>query len=100
MSIQKIFITLVTVIVCLIIGAFILNTFMPNAIVQLSNSLENAIYSGTGMKFDFNGDGVSGTNGGADATNGGNKTIKDTTGGVGGSNVEGYSGFKGESGDS
>lgn len=67
MSIQKIFMTLVIVIACLVIGALILNVLLPNATTQLINSVEDAIFSGTGMEFDLNGDGNAGSAGGASA---------------------------------
>lgn len=95
MSIQKIFMTLIIVIVCLIVGALVLNVIMPNVLTQMVNAVEGAIYSGTGMNFDLNGDGTKG----AGYSNTADQGLKsDTTGGTGGAGVGGYDGFKGTGG--
>ncbi len=74
MNVQKIFKTLVILVCCIVVGAMVLNIFLPNVITQLSNVAEDAIYKGTGMSFDFNGDG---RGGGANANN----SYTDTTNG-------------------
>lgn len=74
MNVQKIFKTLVILVCCIVVGAMILNIFLPNVITQLSNVVEDAIFKGTGMSFDFNGDG---RGGGANAGN----SYTDTTNG-------------------
>lgn len=58
MSVKKIFITLITVVACVMIGAFVLNVLMPNAIKTGTNAIEDQMYKATGIKLDFNGDGV------------------------------------------
>lgn len=58
MSVAKIFKTLIVVVLCVIIGAFVLNTLMPNVIAGLCNTVENGIKNATGISFDLNGDGV------------------------------------------
>lgn len=58
MSVKKIFITLITVVACVMIGAFVLNVLMPNAIKTGTNAVEDQLYKATGIKLDFNGDGV------------------------------------------
>ena len=63
MSVKKIFIILITIVACVIIGAFVLNTLMPNVVTGMVNSTEDMIYNATGMSFDFNGDGRGGTSG-------------------------------------
>lgn len=82
MSVKKIFVILITVVVCVIIGAFIINILMPNAVASLINAAEDQIYNATGLSFDFNGDGTGGsskyeydaskTGNGDDALQGGN----------------------------
>lgn len=68
MSVAKIFKTLIVVIVCVVIGAFVLNTLLPNVVANLCNTIENGIKNATGISFDLNGDGVgqSSTNAKAD----------------------------------
>lgn len=66
MKVQGIFKTLVIVVCCIVLGAMVLNIFLPNVVTQLSNVVEDSIYKGTGMSFDFNGDG---RGGGANASN-------------------------------
>ena len=58
MNVKKIFITLITVVACVMIGAFVLNVLMPNAIKTGTNAIEDQLYRATGIKLDFNGDGV------------------------------------------
>lgn len=58
MSVAKIFKTLIVVVVCVIIGAFVLNTLLPNVVANLCNTIENGIKNATGISFDLNGDGV------------------------------------------
>lgn len=75
MKVQGIFKTLVIVVCCIVLGAMVLNIFLPNVVTQLSNVVEDSIYKGTGMSFDFNGDGHGGganvSNSYTDTTNGG-----------------------------
>ena len=58
MSVKKIFITLITVVACVMVGAFVLNVLMPNAISTGTNAIEDQLYRATGIKLDFNGDSV------------------------------------------
>lgn len=74
MKVQGIFKTLVILVCCIVLGAMVLNIFLPNVVTQLSNVVEDSIFKGTGMSFDFNGDGQGG---GANASN----SYKDTTNG-------------------
>lgn len=62
MSIKKIFIILISIVACVIIGALILNILLPNTARAIVNAVEDNIYKATGMQFDFNGDGQGGTN--------------------------------------
>ena len=70
MSVKKIFVILITVIACVMIGALVLNILMPNVTKALVNGVEGQIYSATGMSFDFNGDGVVGKQATKNLTNG------------------------------
>lgn len=62
MNVKKIFITLITIVACVIIGAFLLNTMLPNVTKSLVNATEDMIFKASGVSFDFNGDGVKGSN--------------------------------------
>lgn len=57
MNVKKIFITLITIVVCVVLGALVLKTLLPNVTNQLIGSVETAIHAATGMDFDINGDG-------------------------------------------
>ena len=59
-SVKKIFIILIVVVACVMIGALVLNVLMPNVMVTLVDSVENMINRATGMSVDFNGNGVKG----------------------------------------
>lgn len=62
MNVKKIFITLITVVACVILGAFVLNTLMPNVTTTLINAVEDQIFKATSLEFDFNNDDNRGTN--------------------------------------
>lgn len=55
MSVKKIFIILITVVACVMLGALLLNVLMPNVMTSVVDSVENMVYNATGMKMDFNG---------------------------------------------
>lgn len=76
MSVKKIFMTLIIVVACVMIGALLLNVLLPNATRQLVNQVEAQIHRATGLSFDFNGDGVTGTQGAANQ-NVGNQAVGD-----------------------
>lgn len=84
MSVQKIFMTLIIVVACVILGAFVLNALLPNVIAGMCNSAEDMLKNATGMSFDINGDGI-GTPSSKDA-NGTTSSNQDT----GNANVAGY----------
>lgn len=69
MKVGGIFKTLITIVACVVLGAFALNILMPNAAKSLVNATEGMIYNATGMSFDFNGDDLYG----AEAANQGGK---------------------------
>lgn len=88
MSVKKIFITLITVVACVMLGAFVLNVLMPNAIAVGTDAVEDQLYKATGIKMDFNGNNKIGA-----GTNGmytGGKSAQDGKTGVGGDNVDGF----------
>lgn len=60
MSVKKIFITLIVVVCCVILGAFVINILLPNVTTTLINAVEAEIHNATGMNFDFNNDGTAG----------------------------------------
>ena len=77
MGVRKIFIVLVTIVICVIIGAFAINTLMPNTVKAVVNATEDMIYNATGLVFDLNGD-----------ANVGNESLRgNTTNYTGSSNV-------------
>lgn len=61
MNPKKIFIVLITIVACVLIGALVLNILLPNTATALVNSTEDMIYRATGMSFDFNGDNNAGS---------------------------------------
>lgn len=63
MSVKKIFIILITVVACVMIGALLLNVLMPNIMTSVVDSCENMLYNATGMSMDFNGNGKVGGKG-------------------------------------
>lgn len=63
MSVKKIFIVLITIVACVMIGALVLNTLLPNVTKTLINSTEDMIYKATKISFDFNNDGEGGDDG-------------------------------------
>lgn len=56
MNVKGIFKTLIIIVVCVVIGATILNLLLPNVTTQLINATEDMIFKATGMSFDFNAD--------------------------------------------
>ena len=61
MNIGSIFKKLITVAVCVVVGALILNLILPNVYSATVNTIEKGIKAGTGISFDLNGDGVGST---------------------------------------
>lgn len=66
MKVSKIFMILIIVVACIMLGALVLNVLFPNVAKTMCNAIEDGIFKATGMKFDFNGDGTKG----GDTTNG------------------------------
>lgn len=83
MSLKKVFFILITVVICMAVGALLLNIFLPNVVKQMSNAIEDSIFKATKISFDFNGDGIGGSaNSVYTGTNNTNTEVGDT-GGVG-----------------
>ena len=59
-AVTKIFILLIAVVICVVVGAFLINIIMPNALQTMSNAVEGGVYSATGVNIDINGDGTNG----------------------------------------
>jgi|LFRM01.1.fsa_nt_gb hypothetical protein len=64
--VRKIFVTLITVVTLVLIGAIVLNSLLPNITAQVINAVEGAIFKATGLNFNFNGDSISGNSVGTD----------------------------------
>lgn len=90
MDVKKIFITLIIVVACVMIGALILNTLMPNVTKSLVNSVEKMVFNATGMQFDWNGDGVGGADGTATDFTAADYDIDDAGGNLNGDAVKGF----------
>jgi len=59
-NVKKIFIVLITIVACVLIGAFLLNILMPNVTTTVINATEDMIFRATGLSFDFNKDTIKG----------------------------------------
>lgn len=57
MDVKKIFMILIGIVACVVVGAFLLNTFMPNVTYALVSAMEDMVFNVTGLGMDFNGDG-------------------------------------------
>lgn len=90
MSVKKIFMTLIIVVACVMIGAFLLNVLLPNATAQLVDQVENQIYKATGLTFDLNNNGTKGTNQTDVSGSAKQQDSAGNSGMEGGSNVEGW----------
>ena len=60
MDVKKIFTILITIVACVIIGAFLLNVVLPNATNGVVQSVENMIYRATGLQISIGGRATSG----------------------------------------
>lgn len=89
MGVRKIFIVLITVVACVLIGAFVLNILLPNVTSALVNASEDMLFKATGMKFDFNNDNNIGSSNQQQTYNDSN-TASNTNNLRNGAGVEGY----------
>lgn len=69
-SVKKIFTVLIVMVACVVVGALVLNVLLPNVSSSLVDALETMVFNATGMKFDWNGNGNTGENGGRNFDNG------------------------------
>lgn len=60
-TVKKIFMILIVVVICIVIGAFTINILVPNALTSTVNAVEDTLFSATGLSVDLNGDGAGGT---------------------------------------
>ena len=76
MNVKKIFMILITIVACVVIGAFTLNILLPNVTTSLVDATEDMVYNATGMSFDWNGNGNNGQTAGTgnSKTNSNDKT--------------------------
>ena len=83
---KKVFITLCTIVLCLMIGGFVLNTLAPNIMDQGIMAVEDSIFNATGFSFDLDGNGRAGaaSQGTYNASTNGNAADDNSAG------VEGY----------
>lgn len=58
--VKKIFSFLIVAVLCVLLGAAVINVIFPNTFKSVVNATEGMIYNATGISMDFNGDGVSG----------------------------------------
>lgn len=65
MNVKKIFITLITIVALVVVGALILNVILPNTATSIVDTVEDQIYNATKISLDLNGNG----NGGSTAGN-------------------------------
>ena len=91
MDVKKIFIILITIVACVVIGALVLNILLPNVSTALVNAIERMIYKATKMTFDFNGDGVTGSVTTA-LYNSNNNSVSSVTGAGSAVGVDGFTG--------
>lgn len=62
-NVKKIFLILITIVACVLIGALVLNLLLPNATETLVDAVEDMVFKATGLGFDFNGNGKIGSGG-------------------------------------
>lgn len=62
MKVSKLFIVLIVVVACILVGALILNVLLPNTMTMAINTVEDAIFKATGISWDINADGNAGDN--------------------------------------
>lgn len=90
MNVQKIFITLITIVICVMLGAFVINKLMPNMVDTIIDAAEGQIYRATGLSFDFNANTNSGQKTGADNKGLTGKNKDTTVTGTVTGNVDGF----------
>lgn len=74
---KKVFIALITIVVCVILGGVVINILFPNFMTTMVDAVEDQIFRATSLSFDFNGNG---TGGSANDTYSGAESEDDNTG--------------------
>lgn len=90
MNVKKIFITLITIVALVVVGALVLNVILPNTATAIVDTLEDQVYNATKIDLDLNGNDNKGSiKGNAQNAKDKNGAAGSTGGGVG------VNGFKG-----
>ena len=89
--VKKIFVTLITIVLLVMMGAFLLNKVAPNVMAGVSNAAEQQLYKATGISLNFNGDDYAG--GANAASSNGDGVVKGTKNndGTAGDSIDGFS---------
>lgn len=87
MKVGGIFKVLIVIVGCVLVGALVLNVIIPNVATTTVNAVEDQIYKATGLSFDINSDGHSGSN---NSTYSGNKNDDSGTNDTGKDTVQGF----------
>ena len=88
MGVGKIFKVLIIIVVCVIIGAMVINVIVPNAVSGLIDATEGMMYKASGISFDFNGNGTAGSDSSGSSDFTGSSTAGDAADELG--TVEGF----------
>lgn len=62
-GVRKIITVLIVMVVCVVVGALVINVIAPNAVRAVVGGVEAGIHSATGLNVDLNGDGTAGAAG-------------------------------------
>ena len=81
-GVRKIITVLIVMVVCVVVGALVINVFAPNAVNAVVGGVEAGIHGATGIEVDLNGDNNTGVQGHVeaqtwDAEAGGTGTFQD-----------------------
>lgn len=100
-AVTKIFILLIAVVLCVVVGAFLINIVMPGMLQGVSNAIEAGIKSATGITLDINGDGINpdtqiwNSSSNTDAASGGQRAADNTNQAQQNHGVQGFQGSGG-----
>lgn len=84
MSVKKIFVVLITIVACVVVGALVLNIILPNVATSLVDTTEQMVYKATKLDFDWNGNGTKGSSNSLEDSKKDSNTAADTGVGVAG----------------
>ena len=60
-GVRKIITVLIVMVICVVVGALVINVVAPNALALVLNGIDRGIYNATGLEsIDINGDGITG----------------------------------------